>query len=350
MNNELKFGTYFPWYSWEDAVKTVTYAEENGFDSVWMADHPADWAPVEHLELWTTMSALAAITKKIELCFGVTDPHRRHPSTMAHGAVTIDYISKGRLKFGIGPGEAMNLVPYGINWDKPVSKLEEAIIVMKKLWTEKSVDFNGEFFKLKDAILPTKPIQKPHPPIYIGSHGPRALEVTAKLADGWYPFLLTKQKFEDSLKFIREKAKKFGRDPSKIEPILELIAVVGKDNDKAVEDASFLTRAVASLWPQVLNDLNLNQYSKEELGLLKWTCSDLNLQHLVDHTLQIPWEPEKWLGKALVVAGDSDAVIDQLEGYAKAGVKHFSFFTPKDNIQTTLECISKSIIPYFKGK
>ena len=249
------------------------------------------------------MSAIAAQTKRVKICFGATDPHRRHPSTMAHAAVTLDYISKGRLRLGIAPGEAMNLVPYGVEWKNPVSKLREAVIIMKKLWTEENVNFSGKFYSLKGAFLATKPLQKPHPPVYIGGHGPRAMEVAAELADGWYPFLLTRKKFEEGLMFIRGISKKFGRTPNSIEPLFELVGVIHKDHDRAVEGASFLTRAIGCLWPQVLDDLGLNEFHREELSLLKWTCSKKNLQKLVDSINEMPWEPDKWLGNAIAVAG-----------------------------------------------
>ena len=341
---------YLPWYSWDEALKAAKFADRNAIDSVWMADHPVDWAPVEHLELWTTMTAVASLTKRVEVCFGVTDPHRRHPSTMAHAAVTMDHISNGRLRLGMGGGEAMNLVPYGVDWSHPIPKLREAITVMKRLWTEKEVNFHGKFFSIKGGFLAIKPIQKPHPPIYVGAHGPKALELAAELGDGWYPFLLTKKRFEEGLKTVRDASKRFGREPGSVEPIIELIAVIRKDHDEAVEGAGFLTRAISCLWPKILDDMGLGRYRREELSLMNWTCSEKNLQNLADNALKIPWEPEKWTGKAVTVAGTPDEVIGQLEGYARAGVKHFALFTPAPEISTTMRHLAKDVIPYFKGK
>lgn len=114
----------------------------------------------------------------------VTDPLRRHPAVTAQLAITLDLISNGRAILGIGAGEAFHLNPYGIAWERPISRLEEAVRVIKKLWSEDFADYNGVFFKLKRAVVIKKSVQKPYPPIWIGAMRPRALRVVGVLGDG----------------------------------------------------------------------------------------------------------------------------------------------------------------------
>ena len=117
---------------------------------------------LDALEAYSTLSALAMITKKVHLGTSVTNIQTRHPAVLAHMATTLDIMSGGRAVFGIGTGEAMNLDPYGVPWSRPVSRMREVIVMIKRLWTEDSVNYEGEFFKLDEAFLSPKPLQKPH--------------------------------------------------------------------------------------------------------------------------------------------------------------------------------------------
>ena len=158
-HESVKFGIEGPNYPWEVISDTALLAEKIGFDSYWMPDHLVAtgvrrW---DALEAWSTLCALAVKTKRIKLASGVSDTHRCHPAVLAQRAATCDVLSNGRAILGIGIGEAMNLVPFGIAYDKPVGRTIEAIKIIRRLWSEDFVDFEGKYYTLKKAFLQPKP-------------------------------------------------------------------------------------------------------------------------------------------------------------------------------------------------
>ncbi|RLF11551.1 MAG: LLM class flavin-dependent oxidoreductase, partial [Thermoprotei archaeon] len=232
---EVKFGIEGPNYPWETISEVAQLAEQLGFDSYWMPDHTVAtgvrrW---DALEAWGTLCALALKTKTIKLASGVSDTYRYHPAVLAQKATTCDIISGGRAILGIGIGEAMNLVPFGIPYDKPVSRTEEALQIIKRLWTEDFVDFQGNYYKLEKAFLQPKPVQKPHVPIYIAASSPRTMELVGKYGDGWLPANLTVERYKEGVERVKEAARKAGSDPEAIDMAHFMYGVIAKDREEA---------------------------------------------------------------------------------------------------------------------
>ena len=166
-------------------------ADQLGFEAVWNYDHfyglVDDATPT--LEGWTTLAAMAAVTGQARIGCMVTGVTYRNPAVLAKMAVTVDHISGGRLEFGIGAGwhEAEHR-GYGIDFPGAgarVAMLDEALTVIRRLWTEEAVTFSGRFFTLTDALCEPKPVQRPHPPIVVGGSRPKMLRVVARHADEW---------------------------------------------------------------------------------------------------------------------------------------------------------------------
>ena len=135
-------------------------------------------------DAWLLLAAIGAFTTKVELGTCVTDAIRRHPSTIALATVTLDRLTNGRGMLGIGAGEAQNVVDFGIEFNKPVTKLKEQLEVIEKLFQsdpDNRVDYNGQYYKLINACLQAKSIRKPRPPIYIAAGAPKTLELCAKI-------------------------------------------------------------------------------------------------------------------------------------------------------------------------
>src|SRR3990172_2858723 len=169
--------------------------EEEGFDDLVFADHlmgmysqPLDpppppgsgvpRAPAVYFDVVAAMSALGSATSRIGLQVGVTEPFRRHPAMLAQAFLSLDHITKGRVVLGIGAGEAMNLLPYGIDFRSPVGKVEEALKIIRLLWsTDEPVDFPGRFWKLERAVLGIRPFGKTPPQIWLAAMGPRMLDL-----------------------------------------------------------------------------------------------------------------------------------------------------------------------------
>lgn len=197
MTPEVRFGLFLSQagLTWQEVLDRFQMAEELGFDHAWLVDHltPTD-RPADHPihEAWTLLSAIAARTERIRLGILVTSNTFRNPSLLAKSAVTVDHISGGRLTLGLGAGwhegEHRN---YGIDLPAPgerVDRLEEAIQMIVALQDSERTTFVGRRYRLDDAPLAPKPLQRPRIPLLIAAHRPRMIRLAARYADEWDTF------------------------------------------------------------------------------------------------------------------------------------------------------------------
>ena len=192
-----------------------------GYHSVWMNDH----LNKHNLECWTTLSALATVTDSIRLGTLVVNNTYRRPSLLAKMSATLDVISGGRLELGIGAGSNWDegeLKAYGIPFQRPIDRIrrmEEAIEIIKRLWTEEKANFKGRYYTIEDAICDPKPVQKPHPPIMVGGALPRLLKAGAKYADRCNLGHRTTsiESYRRTLETLRKQCSNVGRDFDKLE-------------------------------------------------------------------------------------------------------------------------------------
>ena len=188
----LKFSPQMCTVAQQRAVWRI--ADEAGFDHLWTFDHfnPIGAAPLDGdiLEGWSLMAAMSEATSRVRIGNMVTGNTYRHPGVLAKMAVTVDHLSGGRLEFGLGAGwaEAEHRM-LGLEFPgtgERIRRLGEACHVCKKLWTEEPASFEGRYYRLTDAVANPKPIQRPHPPIWIGGSGEqKTLRVVAEHADVW---------------------------------------------------------------------------------------------------------------------------------------------------------------------
>ena len=228
-----------------DSLKNLaTTAENNGFDSFWVMDHfhqiPMIGKVEEPmLESWTTLSMLAGLTTKIKLGTLVTGIMYRYPAILAKVAATLDVLSKGRLFMGIGAAwneEESNA--YGIPFpptSERMSRLEEAIQIIHKMWTEEpSASFNGKYYQIRNAYCNPKPIQKPSPPILVGGGGERkTLKIVAKYADACNLFG-SAETVKGKLNILKEHCKTIGRDYNSI--LKTKLAIIVVDDEKQTSE------------------------------------------------------------------------------------------------------------------
>jgi F420-dependent oxidoreductase-like protein len=233
-------------YSYDELKKVWLAAEELGYDSAWLYDHfnalRDDNAPC--LESWTTLAALSAATKELDVGTMVTAVSYRHPSLLAKMATTVDIISNGRLILGLGAGWYENEYhAYGYEFPDQrirVQQLREALIIIRKLWIEEKTTFKGKHYSLTDAVSMPKPKQKPSPRMLVGiSRGKRTLpHLAAKYADGFNTPSSSFQECEAIMRAVREQAERCGR---KMEDLIcswqcfALIARNQSDLEKLVE-------------------------------------------------------------------------------------------------------------------
>lgn len=232
------------------AIELAQRAESEGFDSIWWPCHLMGWIPDSvwtpemtglaefqrnphmYFDPLTMMGAAGASTEKIRVGVCVTDTIRRHPAMLAQNALTVDHLAGGRSILGLGSGERMNVAPYGIEWSKPVGRLEEALVVIRKLWeAEGPVDFEGQFFKLDSAVLGLEPYEGTPPPVWLAAHGPRMLDICGRLADGWLPTNISPEDYGQKLGAIRESAERADRDPDAITPSMLAYVLCAPDEE-----------------------------------------------------------------------------------------------------------------------
>jgi probable F420-dependent oxidoreductase len=166
-------------------------ADEAGFDHCWAFDHLATIGPIGEdgpvFDGWTLLAALAVVTSRVRMGLQVTGVTYRNPALLAKIATTVDHLSNGRVEFAIGAAWATNEHEmYGIpGLDHRVGLLSEALQAIKGLWTQDRTSLDGRYVKMREAIANPKPVQKPHPPIWIGAGGPSTLRIAARYADVW---------------------------------------------------------------------------------------------------------------------------------------------------------------------
>ena len=220
--------------------------EEFGFDALLTGDHilvprnissPSPYTEGgefpgsdsgESMEQITLLSYIAGQTNKIRLVTSVLIVPHRNPLVAAKSLATLDVLSGGRLVVGVGVGwrreefQALGLPPF----EERGAVTDEYIRAFKELWTEDDPQFEGKYISFDNISFLPKPVQKPHPPIWVGGESRPALRRTAELADGWYPLgsnptfpMGTPEQLNAGLERLAQYAERFGRDPKTIETI-----------------------------------------------------------------------------------------------------------------------------------
>lgn len=189
------YGAYFVVPRWtridfSALMNSALLCESLGFDSVWLCDHLISGVANEIFECWTTLSALAAVTKRVRLGTLVLCNTFRYPAIVAKMAATLDIISGGRLDFGYGAGYTRENLQYGLpvveSAAQRIRMMEEGLEVIRRMWTMEKPSYRGAYYEIKEAVCEPKPIQKPHPPIWIGGGGEKLLlRAVARYGDGW---------------------------------------------------------------------------------------------------------------------------------------------------------------------
>jgi F420-dependent oxidoreductase-like protein len=313
MTKQIRFGVQTPPQNstWQELRDTWKLIDSLDYDTAWVFDHffailsdPS--GPC--FEGWVSLAALAAQTSRVQAGVLVTGNTYRHPAVLAKMAATLDHVSGGRLIMGIGGAwfEAEHNA-YGIPFyttAERIHRLDEAAEIIKRLWSEEQVTFQGRYYTLKDAYCEPKPMQKPRPPIMIGGSGEKLmLRVVAKHADQWNTF--------GSPELFRHKIAVIG----------EHCAAVGRDIE-----------AIEMSWagPALVTD---SQEEKDEL-LQQWA-------------VVFGVTPEQYALGALV--GSPSEVRDRINQFIEAGVTHFIGIANPPFNQNSLRRFAEEVIPAFRS-
>ncbi|MGW1058746.1 LLM class flavin-dependent oxidoreductase [Micromonospora rubida] len=171
-------------------VRQARRAEKLGLDSVWAGDSPVTRPRADPLLL---LAAVAQATERVRLGTAVLLPALRHPILLAHQLATLDRLSEGRLVAGMGggfpnPNTQAQFAAVAIGFASRISRMEESIDAMRRLWSEDAVSYRGKHFAFDDVRLAPRPSRPGGPPIWLAGSGGPALQRVARLADGWLPY------------------------------------------------------------------------------------------------------------------------------------------------------------------
>jgi len=235
--SRVKFGLFAPQVGLPFALikERAQLADRLGWHSIWFVDHM--WSrgvpDLDHLEAWTLMSATAAVTEHLGIGTLVLCNSYRNPALLAKMAASLDNVSNGRLLLGLGAGW-MDEEYRGYGYSFPsarvrIEQLEEALAIIKLLFTEPRASFQGKYYAVEDAVNNPKPVRQPHPPILIGGAGERRLlRVVAEHANIWNCPNNVAEQLEHKIEVLKRHCDAVGRNPDDIEISEQCIVVLAR--------------------------------------------------------------------------------------------------------------------------
>jgi coenzyme F420-dependent glucose-6-phosphate dehydrogenase len=315
-----------------DLVEYAVRAEEAGLDSVWVSDHFLPWRH-EGGHAPSALAWLAAVgerTERVQIGTSVTTPtFRYNPAVMAQMFATLALLTGDRVVLGIGTGEALNEIAVsGMEWPEfkeRFARLREAVQLMRTLWSETSVDFDGEYYKLVGASIYDRP-EKPVP-VYVAAGGPVVARYAGRAGDG---MICTSGKgmdlyTEKLLPALGEGAEKAERDAGEIDRMIEIKMSYDRDPEHALENTRF--------WAP----LSLSAEQKHSVQ------SASEMERLADEL------PIEQVAKRWIVASDPDEAVAQIKPYLDAGLNHLVFHGPGHDQERFLGQFAEDVLPKLRA-
>jgi coenzyme F420-dependent glucose-6-phosphate dehydrogenase len=306
-------------------------AEQCGFDSVWVSDHFHPWRHTDghapFAPAW--LAATGERTSRVQLGTSVLTPtFRYHPSVVAQAFATLGVMYPDRVVLGVGTGESMNEVPVlGIEWPdqrERFRRLSEAVKLIKRLWSEDFVEFEGEYYRVKGATIYDRPANPV--PIFVAATGPAAAKLAGRIADG---FICTSGKgmelYRDTLlPALREGQEAAGRDDQAIEKMIEVKVSYDSDRERALAE----TRIWAAL--ALPGEVKAGVHDPRQMEAMAKEAE--NNAH------------SRWL-----VSSDPDEHIEQIRPYIDLGFDHLVFHAPGDDQSRFIRLYSREILPRLRN-
>jgi len=308
-------------------------AERVGFDSVFISDHFQPWrhegGHAPHSITW--MGALGARTERIVMGTSVLTPtFRYHPSIVAQSFATLGCLFTGRVILGIGTGESLNEVPAtGQPWPEfkeRFARLRESVVLMRKLWTEERVTFEGEYYKTQDATLYDKPVEQI--PIYIAAGGPLVAKYAGRNGAG---FICTSGKgtelYRDKLIPAVVEGMAAAKKPTgSVDHMIEMKVSFDTDLARAKEDTRFWSALALSA------DEKISVHNPTEMARLA-------------DALPIDRIASRW-----IVSTDPDEHVEKIAPYIELGFNHLVFHAPGADQMRFLNLYAKEVMPRLRKR
>ncbi|MFL6489249.1 MAG: LLM class flavin-dependent oxidoreductase, partial [Nitrososphaera sp.] len=261
----------------------------------------------------------------------------------------LDRITQGRGMLGIGAGEAQNVVDFGIEFNKPVTKFKEQLEVIERLFEsdpEHRVDYNGEYYKLINACLQAKSIRNPRPPIYIAAGAPKTLQLCAEYGDGWIPIGYTPELFTYHANVIRDHAKKRDRDLTDFQFANDVDIYFTEDGEEAWNKMKNAVK-VSLYKPELLKVHDIPQDSEFDFRRY-FTEYAMNKPELMEQMKRAALKIPDRVARTAIGVGKPDEVIAMLERFIKAGTNHFIIRFWGEGYFKNIEIFGSKVIPYFR--
>jgi coenzyme F420-dependent glucose-6-phosphate dehydrogenase len=305
-------------------------AEDAGFDSVFVSDHLQPWrhdgghAPAA----LPWLGALGACTERVIIGTSVLTPTLRyHPAVIAQAFATLGCLYPWRVVLGVGSGESMNESPLGIAWPEGkerFARLKEAVELIRRLWTEDRVDFEGTYYRLDRATIYDRPEKAV--PLYIAGSGPAATRLAGRRANG---FITTSGKapslYSDTLlPAVRDGAAKAGRQMTDLDMLIEVKVSFDADHAKALRDCTFW--GALALSPE------------EKTGVE----DPIEMQRLADAL------PAERAASRFIVSSDPDEHVQAISHYIDLGFTHLVFHSPGPDQERFLKIYGQEILPRLR--
>ncbi len=324
----LGYKTCHEQYQPDKLLMHAVLADQYGFETLWTSDHFHPWAHTGAAGgfAWVWMASAAEKTKKIKIGTSVTAPILRyHPALVAQAFATLAYMYPNRIFLGLGAGEALNESPLGYSWPQPsqrVEMLEEAMIVIKKLWNEAFVSYEGKYYRLKKANLYTKP--RKHIKLYLAAGGPRVAELSGRLADGLLVCPGSLAEVKRLLRAFEEGAKKAGRNPVNLEKVVEILVSYDEDYEAALRSCRFWAGSMLPLF-------------------FKYDISDP--REIEAHG---EFVGDEAIAKRWIIATTAEEHIKKIKEYVEAGFNHLYFVSSSPDERKFIKFYGEKILPYFR--
>ncbi len=220
----MEFGLCLPHYrhlaSPDVVLEGARAAEDAGFHSIWVSDHIVMSSQLVQafgeafLEPFTVMAYLAGVTQRVRLGISCAILPYRHPLLVAKQVATIDQLSGGRVIFGAAAGWAQGeFQALGAPFHRRGAITDEALQAIRAAWTEADPQFEGRFFSFDDIKVEPKPLQRPHPPIWVGGVSEKGVDRAVRFGDVWHPTYLDIAALEQRIAYLKQASRKAGRQP-----------------------------------------------------------------------------------------------------------------------------------------
>lgn len=315
-----------------ELVEYAVLAEEVGFDSVAISDHFQPWrhtgGHAPHSLVW--LAAVGERTSRITLGTSVLTPtYRYHPGLIAQAFGTLGCLYPGRVWLGVGTGESMNESPLGLQWPEQkerFARMKEAIELIRRLWTDDRVTFDGAFYRTVKATIYDRPDEPV--PVYIAGSGPAASRLAGRVADG---YICTSGKgmelySETLLPAVRQGAEKAGRDWGAIDKAIEMKVSFDSDRARALDD----TRHWAAL----------ALTGEEKMGIE----DPVEMERRAD-ALPVERAASRW-----IVSTDPDEHVEALQRYVDLGFTHLIFHAPGPDQERFLRIYADAVLPRLRER